>query len=110
MNTRDELPHAASVRRTFAMGALMVVLLLLGSVLGGRENVWGSKNITFLDEGGTAVALARRAAELNTVEAVSDEELRAIVARMREKAAEGDPRAALFVFELASRQRSARTP
>lgn len=78
--------------------------MLIGVTLGGREVYFGSQNLSFVDEGVSARVLARRAMELKIAERIPDSELKAIVDRLRAKAGEGDPKAALFVFELARAQ------
>ncbi len=86
-------------------GLALSTLLAFSLTLGGRAVMFGTSHVTFTDDGGTAQALARRVAGLKIAETVTDEELKSIAAKLRSKAAEGDARAALFVFELARLER-----
>lgn len=94
-----------------AVGILIVVVLTLQALvlaLGGREVSWGSGNVgrlAFEDTGAIAAVLARRAMEEEVAERVTADELRQIMDRLRERAADGDPHAALVVFELARLQK-----
>lgn len=88
-------------------GAWIITLAL---VLGGRNVVFGSSNVTLRDEGVSAAVLARRVHEAGAAQPVTDDELRAVAAKLRASAVEGDPRAALFLFELAKAQRESPAP
>ena len=97
---RDIGPFTASL-------ALIVcsLCLCLVMVFSGRSVVFGSANYRFVDEGGVLAALARRSVEAKAMPTISDDDLRQIAARMTTRAQEGDPQAALFLFEVARLQR-----
>lgn len=96
-------PRSVSPALLVLAGTGVVGLMLIGVTLGGREVYFGSQNLSFVDEGVSARVLARRAMELKIAERIPDSELKAIVDRLRAKAGEGDPKAALFVFEQIGR-------
>jgi hypothetical protein len=103
-SSHPPMPRSVSPAVLVLAGAGVVGLMLVGVTLGGREVYFGSQNLSFIDEGVSARVLARRAMELKIAGRVPESELRAIVDRLRAKAGEGDPKAALFVFELAKAQ------
>jgi hypothetical protein len=87
----------AIIAGTFALCVLMV--------FSGRSVVFGSQTFRFMDEGGVTTALAQRAVEAKAVDTITPEQLRQISAVLVQRASEGDPRAALFAFEVARLQR-----
>lgn len=87
-------------------GVLIAAMLSLAMALGGRSVLFGSSHIRMVDEGGIELATARRAVEIGAITTITDDQLRAISQKLRDKAAEGDTRAALFVLEAAKLQRA----
>lgn len=88
-------------------GVLVSGMICIAVTLAGREVNWGSRHVTFRDDGVSSTALAERAIELRVIDTIAPEELRGITSMLRAKASEGDPRAALFVFEVARLQAEA---
>jgi len=110
-----ESPHDSASRRSSSallrpliLGVAFAGLLALVLVLGGREVELGARVVTFEDSDGAASALARRAVEAGVADEVTLEELEMIIDRLRSNAAEGDPQAALVMFEIARIQARAR--
>lgn len=97
-------PPPMSPARYVLGGTAIVAMMVIAIMFAGREIYFGSQNVSFIDDGASARILARRALELKIVPRIPEAELRAIVDRLRAKAADGDAKAALFVFELAKAQ------
>ena len=91
----------------FIAGSAIVALMTFSMAMSGRQVTFGSQNVTFVDDGASTRALAQRAIDLKVIDQIQEAELRQIVDRLRAKAADGDPRAAMFVFEVARLQQAA---
>lgn len=107
--TQKPPPVGSNAGSFLLRAAAIVALMTFAIVLGGREVNWGSRHVIFRDEGGTAAALAQRAVESGVAAVVNEDELHAIVEALKKRAAEGDPRAALVVFEIAKLQKDSRS-
>lgn len=95
-------PILISFVLTLATFALCLIM-----VFSGRSVIFGSQTVRFFDESGVSTALAQRAIETKSVERITPEQLREITTKILQRANEGDPRAALFAFEVERLQRAA---
>jgi len=107
MNNADPRPAGPSPRTLFLAGLALVALMTVGIVLSGRSVFFGGVAFDMASDRQPHQALARRAVELELIDAIPEAELRTIVEAMRTRAAEGDVDAALFLLEVARLQREA---